>query len=254
MKDRERRQRVLDDGKYRIYTQMRKQAFLNGEPEKMFENVFDDETGELITSQLNPDYFHLDEEDLKECERIRNCKTHQRQKIEDHINFLFDKTKYDLFFITFNFNDDAMELNADTRKQKIRRLLNKVSEDYILNIDFGKIRGREHYHSIVALEKGAYTLYKNEFEHFKIKELDSYDYGNYDIEGIRTGDEDKKRLARYITKLTLHSVKVEQRYVSVKKGSAYQVQKNLIKSLKKDAKIYRLFKPDYSDLLNANSY
>lgn len=252
MKDRKRRQELLDDGKYRIYTQTRKNAFLNGEPEKMYKYEFNDDTGEILSSHLDADYFGLDYEDLHECERIRDCKKHQTQKIEDHIKFLFDKTKYDLFFITFSFNDDAMKLNADTRKQKIRRLLNKVSEDYILNIDFGHVREREHYHSVVALKKDSYTLYKNEYGHFKIKELDSYDYGNYDLEGIRTSDEDRKRLARYISKLTLHSVKVEQRYVSVKKGTDYQKQKNLIKSLKRDAKVYRLFKPDYNDLLDAN--
>ena len=254
MKDREKRIRLLEDGTYRNYTETRRKAFQNGNPDEMYEQVFDDDTGELLRSDLNSDFFQLDQEDLKECERIRNCKNHQRQKIEDHIKFLFEKSKYDLFFITFNFHDDALELNADTRKQKIRRLLNKISEDYILNIDFGELKDREHFHSVVALEKNSYTLYRNEYGHLKIKELDAYDYGNYDIETIRTKDDDKKRLARYIAKLTLHSVKVQQRYVSVKKGSAYQMQKNLIKSLKKDTKNDRLFKPDYSDLLSANSY
>ena len=38
-------------------------------------------------------------------------------------------------------------------------------------------------------------------------------------------EKDKTQIARYIAKLTLHSIKVKQKYVSVKKGTEYQKEK-----------------------------
>ena len=252
MKDKEKRKEILSNGTYRNYTEKRKKAFLSGHADACYKVNFDEDTGEIISTELNKEYFNISKEDLHECERIRKCKKEQREKIENHIKYLFDKSSYDLYFITFNFHDDALELSADTRKQKIRRLLNKFCADYILNIDYGEDKGREHYHAIICLKKNSYTDYLNEYNHIKIKEFDSYDYGNYDIQKIRTDEPDMKKLARYITKLTMHSIKVKQSYVSVKKGSDYQVQKGIIKNLKTDARNDKLFKPDYSDLLYAN--
>ena len=253
MKDRERRKKVLSNGTYQDYTAKRKQAFMNGIPNQMYSTSVNADTGEITQGELSSEFFGIENNDLKECENIRHCKNEQRKKVEEHIKYLFEKSHMALFFVTLNFNDEALKLKPDTRRQKVRRLLNKICDDYILNIDYGEKKGREHYHAIIALKEGTFTEYKNDFNHIKIRELDCYDYGNYDLEKIKTGDNDKKRLARYITKLTLHSVKVEQKYISVKKGSDYQTQKNLIKSIKKDARNDRFFKPDYNDLLMANS-
>ena len=252
MKNIEKRRAVLSDGSYQSYTALRKKAFTEKEPEKVYSLKVNEDTGEILPGmKLNQDYFNLDEETLTECERIRNAKNKQRQKIEDHIRFLFDKGKCDLYFATFNFNDVAMTKKEDTRKQLIRRLLNEVCDDYILNIDFGEKKGREHYHAIIAIRKDRQTKRVNEFGHLKLEELDSYNYGNYDLEEIKRDELDKVRLARYITKLTMHSVKVQQKKVCVKKGTDYQEQQKIIKSMRKDARTRRRFKPDYEDLLTA---
>lgn len=252
MKNLEKRKAVLSDGTYQNYTEKRKMAFIEKQPEKVYCFEMDNETGEVLPgTKLNQDYFNLDEETLIECERIRNSKNKQRQKIEQHINFLFELQNCDLYFATFNFNDAALTKTEDTRKQFIRRMLNKVCEDYILNIDYGEKKGREHYHAIIAIRKNKETKYQNEFGHLKLKEFDSYKYGNYDLEEVKTDNIDKERLARYITKLTMHSVKVKQKKVCVKKGTAFQEQQKIIKSLRRDARLERRFKPDYEDLLTA---
>ena len=252
MKNIEKRRAVLSDGSYQNYTALRKKAFTEKEPEKVYSIQVNEDTGEVLPGmKLNQDYFNLDEETLTECERIRNAKNKQRQKIEDHIKFLFELQNCDLYFATFNFNDEALTKKEDTRKQLIRRLLNKVCEDYILNIDYGEKKGREHYHAIVAIRKKNETKHLNEFGHLKLEELDSYNYGNYDLEEIKTDDLDKVRLARYITKLTMHSVKVKQKKVCVKKGTAFQEQQKIIKSMRRDSRLERRFKPDYEDLLTA---
>ena len=252
MKNIEKRRAILSDGTYQKYTEKRKKAFIEKEPEKVYSVQVDEDTGEVLPGTvLNQDYFQLDEETLTECERIRNSKNKQRQKIEEHITFLFELQNCDLYFGTFNFNDDALTKTEDTRKQSIRRLLNKIAEDYILNIDYGEKKGREHYHAIIAIRKNKETKYENEYGHLKIKELDAYKYGNYDLEEIKTEKIDKERLARYITKLTMHSVKVKQKKVCVKKGTLYQEQQKIIKKMRRDARLERRFKPDYEDLLTA---
>lgn len=255
MKNKEKRRILLENGKFRDYTKKRKTAILGNTPEVMFEMDINEDTGEVLGSRLSENYFEMEAEELEECERIRDCKKKQRNKIEEHIQFLFDKTKNDVYFVTFNFTDDALSKRTDTRRQKIRRLLNKVCDDYILNIDYGEQKGREHYHGIIALRTGTYekyvTRYK-QFEHIKIKELDEYNFGNYDLEEIRTDDLSKKKLARYISKLTLHSVKVNQRYVSVKKGSPYQKHKKILADMRETVKTSKGFWRDYNDLLTEN--
>ena len=214
MKDIERRKELLENGTYKNYLKKRKNYVYNGV-------VFVDDFGNLDYS-----LFDIPINDLIICERIRKCCKEQREKVESHLMYLFNKTKYDLYFITFTFSDDSLNRTTDdTRRQNIRRLLTR-SEDYILNIDYGTKTNREHYHSIVALKNGTYET-REENGHIKLSFLDTYKLGTYDVEPIRKGGNDVKRLSRYISKLTLHSIKVKQKYISVKKGSDYQEWKKL---------------------------
>lgn len=212
MKNQELRKQVLSDGTYQKYSLERKQRALNNELEQ-FINSINDPVQE-------------------ECENIRDCQKKQRQKVEDHIKYMFMKPQWDLFFATFSFNDYALSLSAETRKKAITRLLGSICADYIVNIDYGTKTCREHYHAVIRLVAGTYETYINN-KHIKIKELDSYKYGHYDIEQINKSDIDAKRLSRYETKLTLHSVKVKQQYISTKKGSMYQQFRDLLDKRKK---------------------
>lgn len=219
MKDIERRKTLLENGTYKNYIRKRKELFNNGV-------VFVDDNGQIDTS-----LFDLSRNDLIICERIRKCYKEQREKVENHIMYLFTKSNYDLYFITFTFSDKVLnETKAETRKQNIRRLLSRI-DDYILNIDYGKQTDREHYHSIVAVKKGTYET-RTENGHIKLSFLANYRMGTYDVQMIRKTDDDKKRLSRYIAKLTMHSVKVKQKYISVKKGSEYQISRKITKKVK----------------------
>lgn len=219
MKDIERRKTLLENGTYKNYIRKRKELFNNGV-------VFVDDNGQMDIS-----LFDLSRNDLIICERIRKCYKEQREKVENHIMYLFTKSNYDLYFITFTFTNKALnETKAETRKQNIRRLLSRI-DDYILNIDYGKQTDREHYHSIVAVKKGTYQT-RSQNGHIKLSFLDNYRMGSYDVQMIRKTDKDKKRLSRYIAKLTMHSVKVKQKYISVKKGSEYQISRKITKKVK----------------------
>ena len=223
MKNKELRQDIIVNGKYCNYTKTR-YKLINEIGIESFVSLNDEEKQKLFEMELN---------EINECEAIRNCKAHQRNKIENHIKFLFD-TNTDIFFATFTFDDDALKETKEWRKLQIRRLLTKVCDDYILNIDYGAENEREHYHAVLSIKKP--NIYKDETNHTRIKELDKYKCGFYKVDECKRDDIDKKRLARYITKLTHHSIKVAQQYVSVKKGSKYQEWIKLQNKMKKQSR------------------
>lgn len=190
--------------------------------------------------------FDLPSEDVKECERIRNNSLRQRNKIETHLNFLMDGN-WHLLFLTLTFSDECLAgTSFKTRKTRIVRLLSSIFDDYIVNVDYGKENEREHYHAIVSsIEKPV----KDKDGHMRIKSLDDrYRYGFYEIEEIRRHEKDKMKLSRYVTKLTMHSIKVRQNYVSVKKGSPYQEFKKIRREMDKQKyEGSRIFTPDYDE-------
>lgn len=166
------------------------------------------------------DIYCIEEDILKDCIRIDKARYQQIKRLKEHIEYL--TLDGNCYFVTFNFNDKALKLKKSYRKRIITNLL-KNYDDYIINIDYGDIKKREHYHCIV---KNINDIYIKD-NHLKSKTLDEYKLGFYDIRRVRTNTD--KRLARYINKLTMHSVKIEQSYISTKKGSEWQRIKKHIK-------------------------
>lgn len=230
MKNREKKVEVLTNGDYHKYTEKRKSAFKDGNGFE-FTHVLDEQTGEYI-EQLNIELLEMSEENAFECERIRNNKNRQRAKIEDHIRFLVKSAKNgfcDLFFITFTFTDETMKKSAETRKRAVIKALG-FCDDYIVNIDYGANTEREHFHAVISLQKGYTARETNHKGYVKLTIFDRYErlYGFTSAKLIDISDEKSpERLAKYISKLVLHSVKVQQAYVSVKKGSRFQLWKKL---------------------------
>lgn len=211
---------LLETGKFADYRQQKRDY-----NETVIKAYTDEETLEKMTDKdgnlipFSPK--GLTEAETKACEQMRNNATRQTKKIEDHVKFLMKQENTELYFMTFTFNEETLEkTTSDTRRQKIRRLL-KPCNDYILNIDYGTQNEREHYHAIVSLNQGTYTK-TGQGRKTKIDLFNAYDYGFYSAEPIGKTEKDREKLSKYITKLTLHSVKVSQQYVSVKKGSNYQ--------------------------------
>lgn len=223
MKNRELKQELIENGKYDKYRKTRRQLFEA--------NIEDPEN---VLNSLLTLHKYTDEE-LKESEKIRKNTQQQRRKIRKHMNYLFNRNDFDLYFLTFTFSDDTMsKTNANTRKQKVRKTATKA-DDFILNIDYGSETEREHYHAIIALYKSRKEEYKPDGKHIKLKCFDSYNYGFYKAKKIRRGKKDLDKLSDYEAKLTEHSLKVKQQYVSVKKGTDYQKfqedQKELIEDI-----------------------
>lgn len=247
----ELRQRLLQDGTYRKYTENRKEAFRNGT--LYVDETVNDETGET-RRQVNTDALGVTKEEANECELIRNSKNKQRERIEDHIKFLFESTTCDLFFVTFTFKDEVLDKTKHgTRKQKVRRMLT-LCNDYIANVDYGEKNEREHYHALVALNRNNYQRYEDDEGHISLSVFSNYDYGFINVTEVKREGKDAERLSRYIAKLTLHSVKVSQRYVFTKKGSAYQEYIKVIEAVKTSSRTDRGAWKDFEDEMNALSF
>lgn len=92
------------------------------------------------------------------------------------------------YFVTLTFNDDILNNDQINRRREIQRYLKSISNNYVANIDFGKLNNREHYHAVCDLIRDKeYKLGFSDFE--KIN--------NYNVENI----------AKYTSKLTNHAKK-----------------------------------------------
>ena len=102
------------------------------------------------------------------------------------------------WFLTLTFNDKTLERTSkDTRRQYVRRNLQKHFEIYVANIDYGSKNEREHYHALIYCQ------------HDPTSEIKAFwdKYGFSKIEQVRTTEDDVKRTIKYVVKLTRHALK-----------------------------------------------
>lgn len=235
MKNKELKKEVITNGTFQWYAGIRRTAAMTDNLDNFLDPfLIDEDTGEVTNWDLY--------DKVNECERIRDSRKKQRQKVEKHLIYLLKRPDLKCFFLSLTFNNDALQLKPDSRKQAIRRLLQKFS-DYVLNIDYGSENEREHYHAVVALPDD-YEVYEIETtkgtKQCRCDILDEYKYGFYNMEPIRCDSDSPKLLANYMNKLTSHSIKVKQSYISVKKGSDYQTHEDLMKERKRVAGLFGL--------------
>ena len=97
------------------------------------------------------------------------------------------------WFITITFSPKTLEnTNEQTRRKYVSRWLKSLSEFYVANIDYGDLKGREHYHAIITSDTCPPKSWK---------------YGFIDILKIKTTEKDTIRISKYISKLTNHAIK-----------------------------------------------
>lgn len=235
MKNKENKKRILEDGTYQEYAKRQKELFKQG--------LNYDEVNEVLKKEFK------DNDDIIQMRRARRQQT---KKIKNKLEY-YKARKYHIYFATFTYSDDKRrkEMTPETLKKYVIRAL-KNADDYSLNIDYGEKNERLHYHALV------YYNPKNEMGHaMKKKDFEILTQGKTkiidDTVYIFTGDQchrdyekkvgtitmkkctfgDGTALSRYITKLTLHSVKEKQKYVSSKKGSRYDKYIKLMDEAKK---------------------
>ena len=97
------------------------------------------------------------------------------------------------WFITITFDDETLaKTNEKTRRKYVSRWLKGLSPFYVANIDYGDLKGREHYHAVITLDT---------------RPPKSWRYGFIDILKVKTTDNDTKRISKYISTLTNHAIK-----------------------------------------------
>jgi hypothetical protein len=97
------------------------------------------------------------------------------------------------WFITITFNPETLsKTNEKTRRVYVSRWLKSLTPFYVANIDYGKEKGREHYHAVITSDQ---------------RPPKSWSYGFVDILKVKTTETDTKRISKYISKLTNHAIK-----------------------------------------------
>ena len=97
------------------------------------------------------------------------------------------------WFITITFSPETLEnTNEQTRRKYVSRWLKSLTPFYVANIDYGKKKGREHYHAIITSDQ---------------RPPKTWSYGFIDILKVATSEIDTKRISKYISKLTNHAIK-----------------------------------------------
>lgn len=186
--------------------------------------AFDSVTGEIVAG-----YTFAEEEFVKrwipqgealkaqnrflfnECYRIANSEHARRKRLKQRIERIMDSGQ--CYFVTLTFNDDTLtSTDAKTRRTYVARFLKSVATDYVGNIDFGKLRGREHYHAVISSDKlaDAVYTYDKRYGYMSISAPAFSEWsrlGFYSIKTCGTSETDKKKLASYTAKLVNHAIK-----------------------------------------------
>lgn len=126
------------------------------------------------------------------ADRLNDSKYRKSKKVRDKITKLV--LTNNAIFITLTFNDKTLsKTSAETRRRYVARYLKLNCKEYVANIDFGALNGREHYHAVVSKDIDFSKWYK---------------YGVINAERVRPLENSTERISRYITKLTNHALKV----------------------------------------------
>lgn len=131
-----------------------------------------------------------------EYERILKARYNKISRIKKRVRHLFIYYDY-VYFLTFTFDDKHLHYSDRAKRDKIKNVLSPLGE-YILNVDFGKLNEREHYHVIL----GSPVV----FNMVKYR-LQDYNYGFFHIEQVRSDCKSLSKLSKYINKLSNHTTK-----------------------------------------------
>lgn len=185
MCDYELRKTILENGIYKRYAKARRNTYLQAKGEQYEGETLND--FECSISHLK-NWFQI----VEECQRIGNTSYQRIKRLKGRISDLLQRG--DCLFLTLTFNDSTL-LNTTQKERRdlVLDFLKKTNADFIGNIDFGKEKEREHYHVIINSCKVDYTLW----------------HANGAVKGekVRLRGKTETKLARYIDKLALHSLK-----------------------------------------------
>lgn len=152
-------------------------------------DIYHNEDGELLVN------FHecLARDKFVDCSyRLIESGYRKYSRARKHIEDIVKSGN--AIFITLTFTDDVIsKTSALTRRRYVSRYLSSQCDCYVANVDFSPKKHREHYHAVVD----------------KRVDMSKWLYGFVWTEVVRTQDQDCKRVARYVAKLTSHAFKID---------------------------------------------
>ena len=130
-------------------------------------------------------------DDYELCKKLLRSRKDKTQRLKKRLSIMFQKP---CLFLTLTFDNFYIALPFSENRERVRRFLKSLGCAYVANADWGKENGRLHFHAVVQLNHIDFNLWK---------------FGNMAFQKIYIShtDESKIRLARYMIKLTFHSVK-----------------------------------------------
>jgi len=132
--------------------------------------------------------------ELNEVEKICNASIQRVKRLRSRIETML--LNGNCLFLTLTFNDNTLNsTTTETRRKYVRRYLKEFNCPYVANIDFGSKNHREHYHAVINCNEIDLALWRS--------------YGNINVQKVRNNSIElsKKRLSKYISKLSNHAIK-----------------------------------------------
>lgn len=143
--------------------------------------------------------------ELRECLRINHAERERTKRLKERIEAMLLNGK--CLFLTLTFTDSTLaETTQKERRVAVVRYLKKFNAPYVANIDFGKDETktmREHYHAVIQCDKIEFEAWRK--------------YGNINAKVVRNRNinDDKTKLAKYVSKLSNHAIKETTRRSSL---------------------------------------
>lgn len=151
-------------------------------------NLTDDKAIPLEEAEFFDAYYYGVEEWM-EAAKINKAYYQRVKRLKERIASIIAQPS---IFLTLTFSPSTMaSTSPQTRRKYVTRYLRDNFPMYVANIDFGKERGREHYHAVIQCQKVNYK--------------DWHKLGG--VKGEKIVVEDKIALSKYVAKLTNHAIK-----------------------------------------------
>lgn len=186
-----KKSKVLNNGLYEKYVKVHK-AYYQDYSLRKYGVV----SGDMLNLQVYQDIEQYNTrenlEDWCECARLYVSKHKKVSRLKKRVMSFLDKGN--CIFLTLTFTDNVLATTSDeTRRVYVRRFLKEYCHEYVANIDFGKINGREHYHAIVRADNIDNTTWL---------------YGSINFKRVPNCKDDIERLSKYVAKISNHALKV----------------------------------------------
>lgn len=138
---------------------------------------------------------NLTKDQLRVIENLNRGRQRRVKTLKDYIQrYVFNKAENNAYFGTLTLDDNNINKSIDTLKKYIKRHLKKYCKTIVLNIDYGSQNDRLHFHCVILCD---------DIEALK----NDYNLGFTLFKPINTTENDKKKISKYINKLTYHAIK-----------------------------------------------